>query len=108
MTNKAIITSAMLTGVVACIVAAMAAGGGHGTYWAAKCLFPYTMLSTAWTAMITIPAILAAVLQFPVYGILFAVANGKRKAVWAFWGVVGVHLAGVALALRFSGSAFTP
>ena len=108
MTNRAIMTRAVLTGVGACIVALMASGGGHGTYWAAKCLFPYTMLSTAWTTMISIPFILLAVLQFPLYGVLLAVANVKRKLAWGFWGVVGIHLIGVALAVRFSGSGFTP
>jgi len=98
----------MLAGAGACIVAAMAAGGGHGTYWAAKCLFPFTMLSTGWTATISMPTILIALLQFPVYGIVLAVANARRKVVWALWGLAGVHLACVALALAFSGSAFYP
>jgi hypothetical protein len=108
MKSRSIVTWGILAGVAACGVAVTAAGGGHGTYWAAKCRFPFTMVSTGWTAVITAPFIFLAVLQFPLYGFIIAFANARKRVVWAVWGLTAVHVAGVVLALMFSGSGFTP
>jgi hypothetical protein len=101
-------TCSLLTAVGASIVAVVAAGSGHGTYLPAKCLFPYTMLSTRWTASITTPFIVVALLQFPVYGIILTKANTKQKVAWALCVVAAIHLLGVTFALMSNGSGFAP
>lgn len=71
------------------------AGAGHGNYHRAKILFPLTMLSTVVFASITIPFIVLAVLQFPLYGLLLGRANAKGAFFrWAA-GILIIHLLSV-------------
>ena len=106
MTNRSIMTCSLLTGIVAFMVAVVAAGSGHGTYLPAKCLFPYTMLSTRWTESITTPFIVVALLQFPVYGIILAKANTKQKVALALCVVTAIHIFVVLLTLTSNGRGF--
>ncbi len=65
---------------------------GHGSYFLAKILFPFTMLSTVLFRSIVAPFIVFAVLQFPLYGLLLGRANASGTfARWAT-GVLIVHL----------------
>ena len=55
------------------------AGAGHGTYLAAKLLFPYTMLLSRLNGdTITHPFLGIAFVQFPVYGLVAASFGAKR------------------------------
>ena len=93
---------------VAVVVVVIAAGGGHGTYMPAKIIFPYTLMLTRWTQVITTAGIVVALLQFPLYGL--AVSTGRtirsRRAIIAAC-ALGHAIAGV-MAMWWSAEAFTP
>ena len=57
-------------GVVALGFAIAAAGAGHGTYIPAKLLFPFTMLSGVFGDSLTLPYLVVALVQFPLYGFI--------------------------------------
>ncbi len=108
MRNRWIIAISLFAEFAACLVAVGLAGGGHGTYYAAKCLFPYTMIATGFLNVITPPLLILACVQFPVYGVVLSVGNTRGKVGSVTIGVVTVHLAATALAFTFSGVAFYP
>ena len=108
MRNRWIIASSLFAELAALLVAVTLAGAGHGTYHAAKCLFPYTMISTCFLDYITLPFIVLACVQFPIYGVVLSVANTRGKFGPVARGVAIVHIAATALAFAFSGSAFHP
>ena len=55
------------------------AGAGHGTYWMAKVLFPYTMLLAGLNDdSITHPMLALGLIQFPIYGLALAMSSVKR------------------------------
>jgi len=65
----------MVVGAASLVISWAYAGAGHGTYSAAKILFPYTMyLATAILGSITTPLMVLALLEFPVYGLAAGVA----------------------------------
>lgn len=69
------VSSGLVVGFGSLAVAILAAGGGHGTYLPAVLLFPFTMLSTAACQAITVQWSWAAIVQFPLYGAVLAVAR---------------------------------
>ena len=81
-------------GAVSLIISVYAAGAGHGSYIPAVLLFPYTMLTTRVTGVISPFAIVLAAIQFPLYGIAIARAGaaGRRRRTM---GLILVHGAGV-------------
>lgn len=82
------------------------AGAGHGDYFFAKVLFPFTMLSAVVFNSITFPFILPAIVQFPIYGIVFGLANSKNKLVVSIAGVLIVHLLAIFACFLFLGENF--
>ena len=60
-------------------IAMIFAGAGHGNYFLVKLLFPYTMLSTLSFESITIPSLILAIAQIPLYGLFLGLANEKNK-----------------------------
>ena len=61
-----------------CLFLAVASsGGGHGNYFWAKVLFPFTMLSASLTGAIDIPFIILAVVQYPLYGVILGLASKR-------------------------------
>lgn len=64
---------------VALLLGIGSAGVGHGDYFAAMLLFPYTMLSVVAFDSIPLPFILLAVAQFPAYGIGLGYANERGR-----------------------------
>ncbi len=75
---KPIILSLVVT-PLALLLGIASAGAGHGDYFWAKILFPYTMLSTFLFQSITVPFILLAILQFPFYGLILAFASERKR-----------------------------
>jgi hypothetical protein len=68
---------------IAILAALISAGAGHGSYFAAKALFPYTMLTTAFGSL-SPPLMAVAVAQFPAYGFFICRARSwKRRVLWA-------------------------
>jgi len=67
----------------AILAAIMSGGAGHGSYVAARVLFPFSMLLTRLEGEIGPIAMGAGLLQFPLYGALVgrAVASKSERAV---------------------------
>lgn len=57
-----------LFGVLALVLAGIAAAGGHGSYLPASLLFPFSMLLAVPTGHISARAIALALAQYPLYG----------------------------------------
>jgi hypothetical protein len=84
---------------IALLLGVGSAGAGHGDYRLAMILFPYTLLSTAVFDSITLPFIILAIIQFPLYGIVLAYANEKGRFVSMSILLCVVH--GIALTAMF-------
>lgn len=92
----------ILISPVAAVLAMVSGGAGHGHYEFARLLFPYTMLLTRIAGdTITVPLIILALVQFPIYGAFIGGFVPKRQA-WAMGAILfAVHA--LAAALCFSG-----
>jgi hypothetical protein len=84
------------------------AGGGHGTYWLAKTLFPWTMMSTAVTREIVQPFIALGIAQYPLYGVVLDVARATGRFKPAALTLAAAHVSAVMLAFAISNPSFTP
>ena len=103
---KPVIISLVATPI--CLFLGMASGGaGHGSYFLAKVLFPYTMLSTTLFRSITAPFILLAVIQILFYGIILGAANAKDRFLPLAGTVLAAHILAVAACFLFVGEAFS-
>ena len=68
------------------LVGFFSAGAGHGSYFFAKVLFPFTMMSTVFYDEITLTFLVLGVFQFPIYGVFLGAMNRlclKRSAIVA-------------------------
>jgi hypothetical protein len=83
-------------GGLAAFFALGAAGGGHGTYRPAAVLFPFTMLAAGKIGVISHVLIAVALAQYPIYGLLLAVGE-RRRRVWAIIACVHIVFASAAL-----------
>ncbi len=72
-------------------------GGGHGDYFYAKLLYPYTMLSALVFDSFAIPFILLAVTQFPLYGALCGLAAAKGRTLTVGLAIIIMHALAVML-----------
>jgi hypothetical protein len=82
-------------------------GSGHGDYFLAKILFPYTLLSTAAFHSITQSFLLLAIVQYPVYGLLTGIANLYRKLLICGLGLAVVHTVTVVASFAFADRYFS-
>ena len=85
----------------------MSAGAGHGDYFLAKILFPYTLLSTGVFGHIESSFMWLAGLQYPFYGVLMGVANIRRKLTFAGGVLAVVHALAVVGAFAFANQYFS-
>ena len=87
-------------------VAVLSTGAGHGSYFLAKILFPFTMLSTVLFSSIVVPFIVLAILQFPLYGLLLGRANAMGT--FSRWQrrLLIAHLLAVAACFLLVGKSF--
>ena len=108
-TDRASALSATLIGAMfgaliegpAVVAAISSAGAGHGSYIAARVLFPLPMLLTLVEGEIGPVAAIAALLQFPIYGALFGWSIWRRKP---FGAAILVSLHVVAAGACFGGA----
>jgi hypothetical protein len=93
---------AFVAGCGGLLIAALMAGGGHGTYLPAKVLFPYTMIMTAWSGdSITLWGVAVAILQMPAYVAALDRARGTASTRrWAI-GIAALHVACVMVSIVF-------
>lgn len=73
------LAAGLLVMPIAATLGVVSAGAGHGDYLLAKVLFPFTMLSTFFLGSITLPFVLIALAQFPVYGWLVCQSEGRKR-----------------------------
>ncbi len=83
------------------------AGAGHGSYFLAKILFPFTILLAGLFGSITAPFMLLAVAQFPIYGIVFGAANVKDRIIPFAIGLLLAHVIAVAACFLLIGENFS-
>lgn len=101
-----IIVSLVLTPIA--LIASIGSGGaGHGDYFLAKLLFPYTMLSAFLFGSITVPFILLALAQFPLYGAGLGYAGGGRRFVRMAIIILLVHAASAAVVMLIADENFS-
>jgi hypothetical protein len=87
---------------IAIILAVLSAGVGHGHYEFARLFFPHTMLLTRLTDdSITVPLIILALAQFPLYGAIIGVTGSRNSAALTAALLLVVHV--VAAIICFSG-----
>jgi hypothetical protein len=87
---------------VAVFLAVASGGAGHGHYEFARLFFPYTMLLTRLPDdTITLPLMVLALAQFPLYGAIIGLAASKARTALAVILLLSVHT--VAVVLCFSG-----
>ena len=89
------------------LIAFLSAGAGHGGYLFTKILLPFTMLSTVAADQITLPFVLLAILQFPLYGVLLGLANRVKRFRNAILLISVVHSIAVVLCFVFIGENFS-
>ena len=82
---------------VALILGVASAGVGHGDYFWAMILFPYTMLSALVFNEITAPFIVLAIVQFPLYGVMLAYAAERERFLLSAIGLAVMHVLAVGL-----------
>ena len=80
----------------AVIAAMISGGGGHGHYVAARVLYPLPILLAELLGGLTVPLIVFALAQFPIYGVL----GGSFWPKGLIW-ILAIHF--IALAICFSG-----
>jgi hypothetical protein len=97
----------VVTPVLAMFAVAMAAGG-HGSYTPAKSFFPYSMAATALTREITMPLMVAALVQYPAYGGILAWARSVGRFRSSLLALAATHFVAVVLAFGVSNPSFTP
>jgi hypothetical protein len=98
-----LIISLVLT-PIALALGIMSAGAGHGNYFLAKILFPFTMLSTIYYESITFPFLLLGVVQIPVYGLFISALRNRRTSLML---LSLLHTVFVILALSYVGRNFS-
>jgi hypothetical protein len=85
----------------------MSAGAGHGDYFLAKILFPYTLLSTAAFESIKLPFMWLTLIQYPAYGVAIGLANVRRKLIPLSAALALVHALAVVGAFAFANPSFS-
>jgi hypothetical protein len=96
-----IVTSLFLTAILLA-VAAVSGGVGHGNYTLAILLFPYAAVAVVVLDHFfnsTIPMIVIAVLQFPLYGTLISIGRGRVRDRIVVIALLASHAIAVLVAL---------
>ena len=75
-------------------------GSGHGFYWPAKVVYPYSMIISVLNNKIGIVPLIIAVLQIPIYGFLIA-----KKAKWTIL-IFGIHIVSAIICLNLPTETF--
>ena len=97
-----------LIGAACLYGAVIATGAGHGTYFAAKALFPFTMFSVVFGHSITSPFIVLAFLQFPLYGMVLGALYRSPRFRLAVTSLFLLHVAAAVVVFTFADQSFSP
>ena len=96
-----IIISLLLTAILL-PVAAVSGGVGHGNYTLAIVLFPYAALAVVVLDRVfnsTLPMILIATLQFPLYGTLISIGRGRVRERVVVIAILTLHAVAASIAV---------
>jgi hypothetical protein len=85
----------------------VSASAGHGDYFLAKLLFPYTMLSTVRFGSIKQSFMVLAFIQYPLYGLILGIANLKHKLVVVTVALAVIHVLLAIAAVALVGGYFS-
>ncbi|HMH45910.1 MAG TPA: hypothetical protein VK557_20650 [Pyrinomonadaceae bacterium] len=83
-------------------IAALPGGVGHGTYVPAVILFPFAALTVVALDHFfdaSIPMMIIAALQFPIYGLLISWARSRSRSVMALAVILTLHALAVLIAI---------
>ncbi|WP_203256761.1 hypothetical protein [Hyunsoonleella ulvae] len=97
--KKAIVITLTTILVLTFIVLSM--GGGHGFFWPAKIVYPYSMIISVLNNQIGILAIIIAIVQVPIYGILMT-----KKPKWTIL-IFGIHIISAIICLNLPTDTFS-
>ena len=92
--------------VIAVTIIVFTAGAGHGTYAPARLLFPFTMLSTLLHGTIKDAYALLALLQFPIYGVILAMAVKSNRTKLTASLLIAIHTIAVFMTFVFLNPSF--
>ena len=84
---------------ISMIIAGIAIGGGHGTYFLMKLLYPYMMLSTFALDEILPSAFFISLMQYILYAVIFTFADKKSKLKLAIYIIAIIHVIAFLLCL---------
>jgi O-antigen ligase len=82
-----------LTTFLILIFVVLSMGGGHGFFWPAKIIYPYSMIIGVLNNQIEALSIIIAVIQIPIYGIIIS-----KKSKWIFL-ILGIHIISAVICL---------
>ena len=89
-----------LTTILILAFVVLSMGNGHGFYWPAKVVYPYSMIISVLNNKIGIVPIIIAILQIPIYGFLIA-----KKAKWTIL-IFGIHIVSAIICLNLPTETF--
>lgn len=78
-------------------------GAGHGTYIPAMGLFPFGMLGVLLQDRISLPFIIVAILQYPLYGFIVDKSNSSRQLKLSLLTVLLIHIILATLIINLTG-----
>jgi hypothetical protein len=76
-------------------------GGGHGFFWPAKIVYPYSMIISVLNNQIGVLAIIIAVIQVPIYGIVII----KKPKLTLL--ILGIHTVSAIICLNLPTETFS-
>jgi len=82
-------------------VAVLLMGGGHGWFEPAMFLFPLGTLNTIWQDHFSLPFIVLAFIQFPLYGFIVDKSKQHGKGQWMIFLILFLHILLATLILIF-------
>ena len=85
--------------IICFVIVAVTADLGFETYEAGMIFFPYMMLSTYWFTVIPPVIGIATLFQWPLYGVIIAVAWAKKRLVRVLEILLIVHIIAVCSAI---------
>ena len=91
---------------IAVFLAIISGGAGHGDYFSAKFLFPYTMATASVFDQIYIPFAILALFQFPIYGYILKKVNETNKIIKASLIILVLHFLMIAVVFSLPSSYF--
>ena len=97
--KNAIVITLITFLILAFVVLSM--GGGHGFFWPAKIIYPYSMIISVANNQIGILAIILAVIQIPLYSVVI-----NKKSKWKFL-ILGIHIVSAIICLNIPTETFS-